>query len=58
MISRCSIWKEYMRFGHNREVKSDPRSNTIAEGTICNRITSRVMTSANSPAVMSERQGM
>ncbi len=47
-----------MRFAHNWEVKSDPRSDIIAEGTPCNRMTSRVMTSANSPAVMSEGQEM
>ena len=44
-----------MRFTHNREVKNDPRSDIIAEGTPFNRITSRVMTSANSPSVMSGR---
>ncbi len=58
VLSRRSIRKEYMRFAHNREVKSDPRSNIIVEGTPCNRMTSHVMTSANSPAVMSEGQGM
>ncbi len=47
-----------MRFAYNREVKSDPRSDIIAEGTLCNRITSCVMTSANSLTVMSERQSM
>ena len=47
-----------MRFAYNQEVKSNPRSDIIAEGTPCNCMTSRVMTSANSPAVMSERQGI
>ncbi len=47
-----------MRFAHNREVKSDPRSDIIADGTPYNRMSSRVMSSANSLAVMSERQGM
>ncbi len=47
-----------MRFAHNREVKKDPRLDVIAEGIQCNRMTSRLMTSANSPGVMSERQGM
>ncbi len=58
VLSRHSMRKEYMRFAHNREVKKDPRSDIIVEGTPCNRMTSRVMTSANSPAVMSERQGI
>ncbi len=47
-----------MRFAQNREVKSDPRSDIIAEGTPCNRMTSCVMTSASSPSVMCELQGI
>ncbi len=47
-----------MRLVHNREVKSDPRSDIIAEGTPCNGMNSCVMTFAISPAVMSGRQGM
>ncbi len=47
-----------MRFAPNREVKSDPRLDIIAEGTTFNRMTSHLMTSANSPDVISERQGM
>ncbi len=47
-----------MRFAYNREVKSNPQSNIIAEGTLCNRMTSRVMTYANFQPVMSERQGI
>ena len=45
-----------MRFIHKQEVKSDPRSDIITEGTLCNRMTSHVMIFDNSPAVMSERQ--
>ncbi len=58
VLSRRSMRKQCIRFAHNREVKSDPRSDIIAEDTACNRITSRVMNYANFPAVMSERQGM
>ena len=50
--------KEYMGFAHNQEVKSNPRSDIVAEGTQCYRMNSRVMTSANSLAVMSERQSI
>ncbi len=47
-----------MRFAYNRKVKNDPRSEIIVEGTQCNCINIRVMTSANSPTVMSERQAI
>ncbi len=47
-----------MRFAYNQEVKSDPRSDIIAEGTPYNRMTSRVMTFVNSPSIISEWQGM
>ena len=47
-----------MRFAYNREVKSDPRSDIIVEGTSCNRMTFCVMTSANFATVRSERQGI
>ena len=47
-----------MRFVYNSEIKSDPRSDIIAEDTPCNRMTSRVMTSANFLAIMFEQQGM
>ena len=42
-----------MRFAQNQEVKSDPQSDIIPESNSCNRMTSRVMTSANLPSVMS-----
>ena len=58
-LLRCrSIRKEYMMFAHNREVKSDPRSDIIGEATLCNCMTSCVMTYANFLAIISERQGM
>ena len=47
-----------MKFAHNRELKSNPQSDIFTEGIPCNRITSHVMTSANSPTVISERQGI
>ncbi len=47
-----------MTFTHNRNVKSDPRSDIIAEGTQCNRMSSCAMTSATSLSVICERQGM
>ncbi len=47
-----------MMFAHNREVKSDPRSDIIGEATLCNCMTSCVMTYANFLAIISERQGM
>ncbi len=58
VLSCRSMRKEYMRFAHNRKVKSNPRLDIIAEGIPRNRMTSRVMTSANSLGVMSERQCM
>ena len=42
-----------MRFAYNREVKSNPQSDIIAEGILRNR-----MTSANYLTVMSERQSI
>ena len=47
-----------MSSAHNQEVKSDPQSDIIAEGTKCNHITSCVMTFANSYALISERKGI
>ncbi len=48
-----------MRFAHNREVKSDPKLDIIiVEGTLCNRMTTCVMTFANSFAVIFERQSI
>ncbi len=52
------MWKEYIRFAHNQEVKSDPQSDIILEGNSCNRMASRVMTSANLSSVMSEQIDM
>ncbi len=50
--------KKYMKFANNREVKSDSQSDIIVETTLCNRITSHMMISANSLAVISGREGM
>ncbi len=46
--------KEYIRFTHNR---GDPRD-LIVEDTLCNQITSWIITSASSSPVMFERQGI